>query len=149
MKRNLSKVSYTDHLLSSLISLKRNIYSSIWMGGGFWEVGQDFETLQQLFLVSLEHITCLYSSYSWVICLSPSHTNSMCCHIILTPSKRTFGFNHIIFGFMPRRVNVAKSLVVSHNVQGNSQLQSTYVLLSIFIHVSVCPHSLYHLKSLS
>jgi hypothetical protein len=39
-----------------------------------WEVGQVFETLRQLFLVTLEHGTFLHFSYSWVnLHVSESH----------------------------------------------------------------------------
>jgi hypothetical protein len=137
-------------VLSSSCSFKKKIGTHLSGWEKNWEVGQDFETLWQVFLVTLEHGTYLHSTYSWEIHLSLIHTISMYCHNLLIPSKRTFGCRHIMFGFMPHRVNASKSLVVLCNVQGkSSQLQSTFAVLSIFIPVSFCPHFLYHLKSIS
>jgi hypothetical protein len=53
-------MSYIEHLLSSSISLKKKEYSPSMVGGNLREVGQVLERIMVLFVVSLEHGTCLH-----------------------------------------------------------------------------------------
>jgi hypothetical protein len=81
--RDSSKMSYTEHLLSSSSSLKNKEVLTIHGGGGggggnLREVGQVFwKALWQLFVVTLEHGTCLHLVLQLGNFLSLSHTNPM------------------------------------------------------------------------
>jgi hypothetical protein len=130
MKRNLLKVSYTKHFLSSSRSLKNKEILIYMDGGEIWKVGQDFETLWKLFLVTLEHGTCLHSTYNWVILLSLSHTNYMCRHTFSSSLRVLLFPSHYILG--TRRVNAAKSVFMPHHVQGKFHFKPSICSISSF-----------------
>jgi hypothetical protein len=71
-------------------------YSSIWVGEKLKEVGQVFGNPLWQLLSPLNMAHVCVSSYSWVIRLSLSHTNSMCHHTFLS-SRRVLLFRHITF----------------------------------------------------
>jgi hypothetical protein len=76
--RDSSKMSYTDHFLSSSSSLKKKRYFPFMVRENLREVGQFFEKHYGsclLFPLNMAPICVL--SYIWVNCLSLSHTNPM------------------------------------------------------------------------
>jgi hypothetical protein len=89
-------MSYTEHLLSSSSSLK-NKGVLIYLGGGEIEgSGSSFWNPLWQLLSPLNMAPVCVSSYSWVIHLSLSHTNSM-CHHTFSSSRRVLLFRHITF----------------------------------------------------
>jgi hypothetical protein len=66
VKRNIPKVTYTNHLLSSSSLLKNKEAHFYLDGRKIWDVGQVSETLRKLVLVTLEHGTCFHFCYIWV-----------------------------------------------------------------------------------
>jgi hypothetical protein len=80
LMRDSLKMSYTEHLLSSSISLKNKEVLIIHVGGGgeFERSGSIFGKHygSRLFSpLNMAHF-CVFS-YNWVICLSLSHTDPM------------------------------------------------------------------------
>jgi hypothetical protein len=99
-------------------------------------------------IVTLEHGTFCVSSYSWVIRLSLSHTNSMCHHTFLSSRRVLLFSSHYILG--TRRVNASKSVFMPHHVQGKFHFKPSICSITSFhFLVSVHTHSIHHLTSLS
>jgi hypothetical protein len=88
MSRDSSKMSYTEHLLSSSSLLKNKEVLTNHGGGEIERSGSIFwNPLWKLLLSPLNMAHVCVSSYSWVICLSLSHTNSMCHYTFSFQSK--------------------------------------------------------------
>ena len=69
-------------------------------------------------------LVCVFS-YSWVIFLSLSHTNPMSHYTPLAYPKSALVIITLWFVLSLSRVNVSKSLVMPHNVQGKFHPKST------------------------
>jgi hypothetical protein len=70
------------------------------------------------------------SSYSWVIFLSMIHTNSMCLHTFSSNRRVLLFSSHYILG--THRVNVAKSFVMPHHVQGKFHFKPSIYSIASF-----------------
>jgi hypothetical protein len=123
-------VSYIEHVLPSSSSLNEKEVLSIWVGGKLKEVGQVFQNpLWQLFSPLNMAPICILS-YSWVIFLSSSHINSMCFHTFSFSRRVLLLSSHHILGTY--RVNVSKSVVVPHYVQGKFHFKPSICSISSF-----------------
>jgi hypothetical protein len=105
-------------------------YSSIWVGEKLKEVGQVFGNPLWQLLSPLNMAPVCISSYSWVIRLSLSHTNSMCRHTFSSSRRVLLLSSHYILG--TRRVNAAKSVVMPHHVQGKFHFKPSICSISSF-----------------
>jgi hypothetical protein len=86
-------MSYTEHLLSSSSSLKNKEVLTNHGGGEIERCGSSFwNPLWKLLLSPLNMAHVCVLSYSWVICLSLSHTNSMCRYIFFFQLKSSLIF---------------------------------------------------------
>jgi hypothetical protein len=93
-------------------------------------VSQVFENSLWHLLSPLNMAHVYVSSYSWLIRLSLSHTNSMCHHTFSSSRRVLLLLSHYILG--TRRVNAAKSVVVSHHVQGKFHFKPSICSISSF-----------------
>jgi hypothetical protein len=115
--------------LLELVKLKRCTHISGW-GEKLKEVSQVFENPLWHLLSPLNMVHVCISSYSWVICLSLSHTNSMCCHTFPSSRRVLLLSSHYIFG--THRVNAAKSVIVPHHVQGKFHFKPSIYSITNF-----------------
>jgi hypothetical protein len=124
-------MSYIDHVLSSLRSLnkERGTHLSGW-GEELKEVGQVFENPLWKLLPPLKMAHVFISSYSWVILLSLSHTNSMCHHTFSSSRRVLLFLSHYILG--THRFNAAKSVFVLSHVQGKFHFKPSICSISNF-----------------
>jgi len=123
-------MSYTDHLLSSSSSLKKKRVLIYLAWGKLKEVGQVFGNPLWKLLSPLNMTLVCVSSFSWVIRLSMSHTNSMCHHTYFSSQRVLLLPSHYIL--VIRRVNVVKSVVVPHHVQGKFHFKPSICSITSF-----------------
>jgi hypothetical protein len=124
--RDSWKMSYTKHLLSSSSSLKNKEVLANHGGGKIEGSGSSFGKHYGSCLLSpLNMAPICVLSYSWVICLSLSHTNPMSPHTPSTSPEEYLVIVALCFGLSLSRVNVAKSFFVPHNVQGKFHFKPT------------------------
>jgi hypothetical protein len=105
-------------------------HSSIWVGGKLKEVGQVFGNPLWKILSPLNMAHVFISSCSWVIFLSLSHTNSICRHNFSSSRRILLFSSHYIID--THRVNVSKSVVNPHHVQGKFHFKPSVYSISSF-----------------
>jgi hypothetical protein len=106
-------------------------YSSIWVGGKLKKLGQVFGNPLWQLLSPLNMEPICVSSYSWVIFLSSSHTNSMRLHSFSSSQRVLLFPSHYILG--THQVNASKSVVMPHHVQGSFNSSHPFVVLPVSI----------------
>jgi hypothetical protein len=90
------------------------------------EVGQVFGKHYGTCLLSpLNMVSICISSYNWIIYLYLSHTNPMIHYTPSTHLKSSMVTVALCFNLSLSQVNVSKSFVMPHNVQGNFHLKPT------------------------
>jgi hypothetical protein len=139
-------------ILLKLIKKQRGTHLSGWGGGGgggLKEVGQVFwNPLWQLLLSPLNMAPVCVSSYSWVICLSLSHTNSM-CHYTFSSRRVLLFSSHYVLG---TRQSSQCFQVICHASSCSREVSLQTIHLQYYqfpFPVSVHTHLIHHLTSLS
>jgi hypothetical protein len=139
MSRDSSKMSYTEHLLSSSSSLKNKEVLTNYGGGGIERSGSSFwNPLWQLLLSPFTTTLVCVSSYNWVICMSLSHTNSMCHYTFLFQLKSVLIFITLCSWYSSSQC--CQVIFVHYIVQGKFHFKPSICSITIF-HSCVSPYS--------
>jgi hypothetical protein len=127
MSRDSSNMSYTEHLLSSSSSLKNKEVLTNHGGGKLKEVGQVLWEPWRQFFVTLEYDTCLCLALQLVNFLASNQSHESCYSF--GSLEECPDYHCMMFWSISQmsQVNVAKSCVMPHNVQGKFHLKTNHL----------------------
>jgi hypothetical protein len=124
-------MSYTEHLLSSSSSLKKKEVLIYLDGGKIEGSGSSFLESFMEAIVTLEHGTCLCLILQLGnILVSESYQFHVLSYFFILVEECSYLSSHYVLG--TRRVNVAKSVVVPHHVQGKFHFKPSICSITNF-----------------
>jgi hypothetical protein len=132
MSRDSSKMSYTEHLLSSSSSLKNKEVLTNHGGGKIEGSGSSFlESIMAAIVVSLEHGTCLCLILQLGnLLVSESYQFHVSLYFFI-PVEECSYYRHIMFLVLVESM-FAKSFVMPHNVQGKFHFKPSICSITSF-----------------